>query len=208
MPSMIEIPVTIEILRHSRRIVSFATLCPAISWSVYEAHRINGGSAMSTSNSHASQLVNDSNFFVALMPNRGRTKFLRGAILLFLFIGALAWIVIAVRVFSEFHARHSWPIAQGQLTAATVKSYRGPSIRDRVDHYFVEYEVRFDVPVEQCLTGTSFVSGVPLACVGTVRTRKTDSQVLANSWLERHPLNSAVGVLHDPNGPGVKIVGE
>jgi len=27
-------------------------------------------------------------------------------------------------------------------------------------------------------------------------------------WGKRHRFNPAVGVLHDPNGPGVKIVGE
>lgn len=156
----------------------------------------------------SSQPVNDSNFFTVLMPNQGRTRFLRGVILFFLVVGIIGCVVVAVRVFSEFYARHNWPVAQGQLTTVTVKSYRGPSIRDHVNHYFVEYEVRFDVPVEQCLTGTSFVSGVPLACVGIVRTRSTNSPALANAWLERHPLNSAVGVLHDPNGPGVKIMGE
>ena len=47
-----------------------------------------------------------------------------------------------------------------------------------------------------------------VSCVGTVRTRSTNSPVLANTWLERHPLNSSVEVLHDLNGPGIKIVGE
>jgi quinol-cytochrome oxidoreductase complex cytochrome b subunit len=26
--------------------------------------------------------------------------------------------------------------------------------------------------------------------------------------MKRHPLNSAVGILHDPNGPNIKIAGE
>jgi hypothetical protein len=143
------------------------------------------------------------------MPNQGRTRFLRGVILFFLVVGALGCLSVAVSVLSEFHARHNWPVAQGNVTAVDEKSYTGPSSRDHVDHYFVEYEVRFAVPAEQCLTGTTFVNGgEPPSCVGIVRTRKTDSQILANTWLERHPLNSAVGVLHDPNGPGVKIVGE
>jgi len=164
---------------------------------------------MATPNIPSSYPITDSKFFAALMPNRGRTKFLRGAILLFLFIGALAWIVIAVRVFSEFHARHSWPISQGYVTAVHEKSYRGPSLRDRTDHYFVEYEVRFAVPAEQCLTGITWViDREPPLCEGIARTRTTDSQALANSWLGRHPFNAAVGILHDPNGPGVKIVGE
>jgi hypothetical protein len=154
-------------------------------------------------------MVNDSNFFTALLPNRGRTRFVRAAILLFLAGGALGWIALAARVFSEFHARHTWPVAQGHVTAVNVKSYMGPSSRDHVSHYFVEYEVRFAVSAEQCLTGTTFViDRDPPLCEGFVRTRTTDSQALANTWGERHRFNPAVGVLHDPNGPGVKIVGE
>jgi hypothetical protein len=164
---------------------------------------------MSTPRLSASQLVNDSNFLAALMPNQGRTRFLRGVILFFLFVGALGCLSVAVRVWSEFRARHTWPVAQGYVSAVHEKSYNGPSSRDHVDHYFVEYEVRFAVPAEQCLTGTIYGDErEPLPCWGIVRTRKTDSQILANTWLERHPLNSAVGVLHDPNGPGVKIEAE
>src|SRR6185437_3185664 len=109
----------------------------------------------------------------------------------------------------EFHARHSWPVAQGHVTHVRVKSYTGPSLRDHVSHYFVEYEVRFAVPAEQCLTGTTLViDREPPLCEGITRTRTTDSEALANTWGERHRFNPAVGVLHDPNGPGVKIVGE
>ena len=164
---------------------------------------------MATPNFPSSYPIDDNNFFTVLMPNRGRTRFLRGVILFFLGCGALAWLPIAVKILSEFHARHSWPVAEGRVTAINVKSYTGPSSRDHVSHYFVEYEVQFAVPAEQCLTGATFVMDPePPSCVGIVRTRTTDSQNLANSWLERHRFNSAVGVLHDPNGPGVKIVGE
>jgi hypothetical protein len=164
---------------------------------------------MATANIPSSYPGNDSAFLSALLPNRGRTRFVRGAILLFLAGGTLGWIAIAARVFEEFHARHSWPVAQGYVTGVHVKSYSGPSSRDHVSHYFVEYEVRFAVPAEQCLTGTTFaVEGKPPWCEGTARTRTTDSQALANSWFERHRFNAAVGVLHDPSGPGVKIAGE
>jgi len=164
---------------------------------------------MATPNIPSSYPVDDGKFFTALLPNRGRTRFVRSAILLFLAVGALGWIAISARVFSEFHARHSWPVAQGYVTDGRVKSYTGPSSRDHVSHYFVEYEVRFAVPAEQCLTGTTFViDGKPPLCEGIVRTRTTDSEQLANSWFERHRFNTRVGVLHDPNGPGVKLVGE
>lgn len=128
-----------------------------------------------------------------LMPNRGRAMFLRGVVLLFLFVGALGCLSIVMRVLSEFHARHNWPVAQGLVTAANVKSFRGPSSRDRVEHYFVEFEIRFAVPAEQRLTGTSFVKDPdPPSCVGIVRTCSTNSHALANTWLGRHSINSVV----------------
>ncbi|PYV90215.1 MAG: hypothetical protein DMG90_09700 [Acidobacteria bacterium] len=129
--------------------------------------------------------------------------------MLFLAAGTLGCIATTGRTFSEFLARRSWPVAQGHVTDVRVRSYTGPSSKDHVPHYFVEYEVRFIVPAEQCLTGTTFViEGEPPLCEGIARTRTTDSQRLANSWFERHRFNPAVGVLHDPNGPGIKIVGE
>ena len=153
--------------------------------------------------------ADENNFLRALVPNRGRTKFVRAAILLFLAGGALGSIVVAARVFSEFHARRTWPVAQGYVTDVRIKTYSGPSSRDHVSHYYVEYEVRFAVPAEECLTGTTFmVDGNPPLCEGIARTRTTDSPALANSWFERHRSNAAVGVLHDPKGPAVKIVGE
>jgi hypothetical protein len=165
--------------------------------------------SMVTPNVPSSYPINDNTFFMVLMPNRGRTRFVRAAVLLFLAGGIFGWIAIAARVLSEFHARRSWPIAQGYVTDVHVKSFTGPSLRDHVSHYFVEYEVRFVVPAEQCLTGTTFlIDGQPPLCEGIARTRTTNSEALANSWFERHRFNEAVGVLHDPNGPGVKIVGE
>jgi hypothetical protein len=155
------------------------------------------------------QVEKDSKLFSVLMPNRGRARFLRGVILPFLFFGVVGCLSVGTKVWLEFHARHSWPIAPGQMTAATVKTFTGPSTRDHVYHYYVEYEVRFAVPVEQCRTGTTFVSERdPVACVGTARTRTTNSGALANAWLERYLPNASIEVLHDPNGPGVKIVGE
>ena len=70
----------------------------------------------------------ENNFLRALVPNRGRTKFVRDAILLFLAGGALGSIVVAAKVFSEFHARRTWPVAQGYVTDVRVKTYSGPSL--------------------------------------------------------------------------------
>jgi hypothetical protein len=141
---------------------------------------------MSTPSLRSSQPVNDSNFFAVLMPNQGRTRFLRGVILFFLGVGALGCISIVVSVLSEFHARHTWPVAQVRVSAVDQKSYTGPSIRDHVTHYFAEYEVRFAVPAEQCLTGTTLVNdGEPLSCVGIVRTRKTNSHLTGSVSSEK-----------------------
>ena len=144
------------------------------------------------------------------MPNRGRTQFLRGVARLFLVIGTLGSLSVGARVYSEFHARQSWPVAQGVVVAKDLKSNKGsPGNLSRYTSYWIEYEVRFGVPASQCLTGT--ISGderEPLPCWGTVLTRSTDSPATANEWLKRHPLNSAVEILHDPNGPKIKIAGE
>ena len=92
------------------------------------------------------------------MPNRGRTR-LRGAALLFLAFGALGCFFPSLYAcYRNFTPAIAGPVAQGVVTTAEVKSYTGPSSRDHVTHYFVEYEVRFAVPAEQCLTGTTFVN--------------------------------------------------
>jgi hypothetical protein len=144
------------------------------------------------------------------MPNRGRTRFLRGVVLLFLVIGVLGSLSVAATALSEFHARHSWPAAQGVVVAEEVKSnkgLRGNTIRHT--KYWVEYDVRFGVAAGQCLTGTIYADERDsLPWWGIPRTRSTDSWATANAWLSRHPLNAAIGILHDPNGPNIKIVGE
>jgi hypothetical protein len=144
------------------------------------------------------------------MPNRRRTRFLRGVVLFFLVIGALGSLSVAATALSEFHARHSWPVAQGVVVAENVKSSKGlPGNTTRHTKYWVEYDVRFRVAAGQCLTGTIYADDREhLPCWGIARTRSTDSWATANAWLSRHPLNSAVGILHDPNGPNIKIVGE
>jgi len=164
---------------------------------------------MATPNTRAAYPANDDTFVTKFLPSTGRARFVRAAILCFLAVGTLSWIVIAARVFSEFHARQSWPVAQGYVTDVRVKSFTGPSTKDHVSHYFLEYTVRFTVPEKDCLTGRTYViEGKPPQCEGVARTRTTNSQALANSWGERHRFNAEVGVLHDPNGPIVKILGE
>lgn len=144
------------------------------------------------------------------MPNRGRTRFLRGVALLFLAIGVLGCLSVGASVLSEFHARHSWPVAQGLVIAKDVMSSKDrPGNTTRYTKYWVEYDVRFGVPASQCLTGTIYGDEQDaMPCWGMARTRSTDSWATANAWLARHPLNSVLEILHDPNGPNIKIVGE
>jgi hypothetical protein len=171
---------------------------------------MNGVVSVSIPSVPSSQPVNDIGFLAQLMPNRGRARFLRGVARLFLAIGVLGSLSVGASVFSEFHARHSWPVAQGVVVAKDLKdSKSSPGNLTRHTSYWIEYEVRFGVPAGQCYTGTTYHDGEePLPCWGIVRTRSTDSPATAYEWLKRHPLNSTVGILHDPNAPNIKIAGE
>jgi len=137
--------------------------------------------------------ASDASILATFLPNRGRTKFVRAVIMLFLAAGTLGCIATTGRTFSEFLARRSWPVAQGHVTDVRVRSYTGPSSKDHVPHYFVEYEVRFIVPAEQCLTGTTFViEGEPPLCEGIARTHgrqiPNDSQTVGLSAIVSIPL--------------------
>jgi hypothetical protein len=158
----------------------------------------------------SSQPVNDIGFLAQLMPSQGRARFLRGVARVFLAIGILGSISVGASVFSELHARHSWPVAQGVIVAKDLKDNKDiPGNLNRRTNYWIEYEVRFAVPAEQCRTGTIYGDErEPLPCWGIARTRTTESPATAYQWLMRHPLNSAVGILHDPNGPNIKIADE
>ena len=102
---------------------------------------------MSTPSVPSSQPVNDTGILDPLMPNRGRTEFLRGVALLFLGIGVLGCLSVGASVLSEFHARHSWPVAQDLVIGEDVKSNKGRRGNiTRYTNYRVEYEVRFGVP--------------------------------------------------------------
>jgi hypothetical protein len=171
---------------------------------------MNGVESVSIPSVHSSQPVNDIGFLAPLMPNRGRAQFLRGVARFFLTIGILGCLSVSAIVFSEFHARHRWPVAQGVVIAKDLKDNKdSPGNLSRHTSYWIEYEVRFAVPAAQCLTGTISVDErEPLPCWGIVRTRSTGSPATAYQWLKRHPLNSAVGILYDPNGPNIKIAGE
>jgi hypothetical protein len=163
--------------------------------------------AMGIPSNSSGQPVDDSGPFAILMPNRGRARFLRGAILIFVAGGAFGCITVCFRVWAEFHARHSWPVARGEVTFAEIRTNKNlPGNLNRRTTFWVEYGVRFAIPAEQCTIWTD--PGELGACGGIARTRSTDSSAIANAWLMRHPRNSAVEALHNPRGPEVKIAGE
>jgi hypothetical protein len=156
-----------------------------------------------------SQALSNRGFYSALMPNRGKTRFLRGAIRFFLAVGVILCLSVGMKIFAEFHARHSWLITPGEVLAAHLNKFYGGSGRQHYPNYYVEYEVRFAVPVNECLTGTISSDALEhFPCWGIVRTRNIASSLTADDWLTRYPLNSSVRILHDPHGPGVKIAGE
>jgi hypothetical protein len=107
---------------------------------------------------------------------------------------------------ADLHARQSWPQARGELTSISEKSLRSLSRRTR---YWVEYVVRVVVPSGQCRTAvTDGVEGGLRTCVGTVRTRSTNSTFTAGTWVRESFHDRSVQVLYDPDGPDIKIVGE
>jgi hypothetical protein len=123
-----------------------------------------------------------------------------------------AWTLTA-----DWHARRTWPVANGEIVSAKQQddkdfSRRYGSLRGRT-RYWVEYEVSFAVPAEQCRTG--LIQEGPsetMPCRGIVKTRSTQSTSDAFQWLlHGYHLNQPVKVLWDPEGTSrtdIKIVDE
>jgi uncharacterized protein DUF3592 len=168
---------------------------------------------MSMPNISAPAPADDNGFLVQLLPNRGRARFLRGFIWIFLAVGVLAGLSLIWDVYADLHARHTWPVADGEVVSASQKDSKGvPGATSTEKHtrYWVEYEVRFAVLADQCKTGTvSADEQDSMPCWGIVRTRSTSSPYTVYDWLiHGYPRNSHVQILHNPNGPEVKIAGE
>jgi hypothetical protein len=118
---------------------------------------------VSTPSGPLSQPVNDTGFLTQLMPNRGRTRFLRGVALFFLVIGILGCLFVGASVISEFHARHTWPVAQGLVIAEDVKSNQDrPGNATQRTNYWVEYEVPLAFPPANASPAQSTVTSETL----------------------------------------------
>jgi hypothetical protein len=154
--------------------------------------------------------ADDSGAIAQILPNRGKARLFSLVIRIFLGVFLLAALSQAWDIYAELHARQTWPVAQGEIVSVTQRDSKGvPGNASRHTRYWLEYEVRFAVPVDQCRTGTIYGEQDPMPCAGVVRTRSSDSPSTVYQWLSHGPaLNSRVQILHDPNGPGVKIAGE
>jgi hypothetical protein len=114
---------------------------------------------MSTPNISAPEPADDNGFLAQLLPNRGRARFLRVFIRIFLAVGVLGGLSLICDVYADLHARHTWPVADGEVVSASQKDskrYSGGNQHGKAHKVLGEYEVRFAVPADQCKTGTIY----------------------------------------------------
>ena len=149
----------------------------------------------------------NSGFLSGLIPDRDRARFLRAVVLLFLGFSAIGFFFMLGAFLSEFRARHSWPVARGEVVSCEEKT--GERMPRRKTIYWMQCEVRFDVPVDQCLTGTTAADkSDPYPCYGTVDSPSTTEWGVTNGWTSPQFLSTPKRILHDPNGPDVKLADE
>jgi len=133
---------------------------------------------------------------------------------LFLTVGIFGLVDRVASICADLHARHTWPSVDGEIvTANQPDDNENPSFKVSLSdrkRYWVEYEVRFAVPEDQCRTGIVDTGGSEtMPCHGIVRTRSTQSTHRAYTWLiHGYQVNERVKVLYNPNGPDLKIAGE
>lgn len=134
-------------------------------------------------------------------------KFIAG---LFLLAGCLA---LAERIWTlsaDLYARKTWPPAKGKIISASQQddkdpSRRAASARGRT-RYWVEYQVAFAVPAEQCRTGLS-TKVRPKTCHATgLSTRAARNQLAGSSigfctGIMRTNRLSCCGILREAGAP-------
>jgi hypothetical protein len=127
----------------------------------------------------------------------------------FLAVGVLGAANTLWTVGTDLRARQSWPQVAGELISISEESSAGVDRASRRTRYWVQYVVHFTVPPGQCRTGgTGGNEGGVTVCVGTVRTRSTQSTSTAGMWMREGFHQRSVQVLYDPEGPGIRIAGE
>lgn len=162
---------------------------------------------MSTAETPSSPPASDSGFLSGVIPNRDRGRFLRAAVVLLIAFSSIGCIFLLETFLAEFHARHHWPVARGEVVSCEEKTGEGMSRRRTL--YWMECEVRFDVPADQCLTGTTAAdTGEPYPCYGIVHSPPTTQWGVTNGWTNPQFLSTPKRILHDPQGPDVKFADE
>jgi hypothetical protein len=149
----------------------------------------------------------DSRFLSELIPNRDRARFLRAASLLFLGFSSVGFVLMLHAFVAEFRARHNWPVARGEIVSCEEKT--GERMPRRKTIYWMQCEVRFAVPADQCLTGiTAADKREPYPCYGTILSPSTTAWGVTNGWTSPQFLSTPKRILHDPDGPDVKLADE
>jgi hypothetical protein len=124
-------------------------------------------------------------------------------------LGLLAAAKPLWNVGTDLYARQSWPQARGELVSISEASSSGSGRASRRTRYWVEFVVHFAVPPSECKTGvTGGGDGRLAVCVGTVRTRSTQSATTAGNWMREAFHDRSVSVRYEPDGPDIKIAGE
>ncbi len=133
---------------------------------------------------------------------------------IFLAAGIFGLVDRVATIFADLHARRTWPSVDGEIVSANqTDDDANPSFKVSLSdrkRYWVEYEVRFAVPEDQCRTGIIYTGpSETMPCHGIIRTCSTQSTDRAYDWLiHGYHVNDQVRVLYNPNGPEIKIAGE
>jgi hypothetical protein len=158
--------------------------------------------------------MDESGWVTSLFPNSGYARLVKVIAGIFLAVGIFGLADRVATISADLHARRTWPTADGTvLSARQTNDNENPSrkvsLSDR-KRYWVEYEVSFAVPEDQCRTGIVYTGPAEtMSCHGIIRTRSTQSTHQAYSWLVHgYHVNERVKVLYNPNGSEIKIAGQ
>lgn len=158
--------------------------------------------------------TDESGWVTTLFPNSGHARLVKVMAGIFLAAGIFGLVDRLATIFADLHARRTWPSVDGEIVSANqTDDDANPSFKVSLSdrkRYWVEYEVRFAVPEDQCRTGMIYTGqSETMPCHGIIRTRSTQSTYRAYDWLiHGYHVNERVKVLYNPNGPKIKIAGE
>ena len=158
--------------------------------------------------------TDESGWVTTLFPNSGHARLVKVMAGIFLAVGIFGLVDRVATIFADLHARRTWPSVDGEIVSANqTDDDANPSFKVSLSdrkRYWVEYEVRFAVPEDQCRTGMIYAGqSETMPCHGIIRTRSTQSTYRTYDWLiHGYHVDERVKVLYNPNGPEIKIAGE